>query len=635
MTSPLRILHLEDNSNDAEFVRLALEVDALDCEVDRVASKAGFEGALQSKAYDIILSDFSMPGFDGLRALSLSQQLQPEVPFLFLSGTIGEERAVESLRKGAVDYILKDRLMRLSSAILRARQDALERAERNQNDLQIRQQAALLNQAQDAIYVRDLGQNITYWNKAAELIYGWTSAEVLGKRASDLLYKTAASSRDEIWNTVLEKGEWKGELVQVNKQNQEIWISSRRTLLRTAAGTPVAVLNINTDITEKKNLEAQVLRIQRVNSIGAMAGGIAHDLNNVLAPVVMVSELLRERLTDPQDVKMMDIARNSAQKGVQLISQILQFAKGTKPLEKEVDFGSLVEDLVKLGLNASSRHVTIETALQPDLLPVVGDPTQITQILLNLCVNARDAMPNGGRLSIAIKNRTLSEHPVLGQIRPISGAFVELSVSDTGTGISEETRTRIFEPFFTTKVEGKGTGLGLSTVVTIVRNHHGFINVESAVGVGTIFKIYFPSSGRTPTPGREPSDGAALCGHGELILVVEEELALLEMTKGVLEAHDYHVLTSNNGLEALGFLEKHAGQIALVISDLSITGFGGAALTALIREQFHGTRIIGLTSTPEKAPPNVSGSCAYLSKSCSTRDLLFTLQNLLAPPPPN
>jgi PAS domain S-box-containing protein len=635
MTSPLRILHLEDNSNDAEFVRLTLEVDALDCELDRVSSKAGFEGALQSKAYDIILSDFSMPEFDGLRALSLSQHLQPGVPFLFLSGTIGEERAVESLRKGAVDYILKDRLMRLSSAILRARQDALERAERNRNDLQIRQQAALLNQAQDAIYVRDLGQNITYWNKAAELIYGWTSAEVLGKRASDLLYKTAAASRDEIWNTVLEKGEWNGELVQVNKQNQEIWISSRRTLLRDAAGTPVAVLNINTDITEKKNLEAQVLRSQRVNSIGAMAGGIAHDLNNVLAPVVMVSELLRERLTDPQDVKMMDIARNSAQKGVQLIGQILQFAKGTKPLEKKVDFDSLVEDLVKLGLNASSRHVTIETAVQPDLFPVVGDPTQITQILLNLCVNARDAMPNGGRLSIAIKNRTLSEHPVLGQIRPISGSFVELSVSDTGTGISPETRTRIFEPFFTTKVEGKGTGLGLSTVVTIVRNHHGFIDVESVVGLGTTFKIYFPSSGRTPTPGQEPSDSAALCGRGELILVVEEELALLEMTKGVLEAHDYHVLTSSNGLQALGLLEKHAGQIALVISDLSIAGFGGATLTALIEEQFHGTRIIGLTSTPGKAPPIVSGSCAYLSKSCSTRDLLVTLQNLLVPPPPN
>jgi CheY-like chemotaxis protein len=212
---------------------------------------------------------------------------------------------------------------------------------------------------------------------------------------------------------------------------------------------------------------------------------------------------------------------------------------------------------------------------------------------------------------------------------------VELSVSDTGTGISPETRTRIFEPFFTTKVEGKGTGLGLSTVVTIVRNHHGFIDVESVVGVGTTFKIYFPSSGRTPTPGQEPSDSAALCGRGELILVVEEELALLEMTKGVLEAHDYHVLTSSNGLQALGLLEKHAGQIALVISDLSIAGFGGATLTALIEEQFHGTRIIGLTSTPGKAPPIVSGSCAYLSKSCSTRDLLVTLQNLLVPPPPN
>ncbi|MDB6037215.1 MAG: signal transduction histidine kinase, nitrogen specific, NtrB [Verrucomicrobiales bacterium] len=632
MKNALRILHLEDNSNDAELVRSVLEEDQLICDIDRVVSKTEFERALQSNIYDIILSDYSMPGFDGFKALSCSRLMQPSVPFLFLSGTIGEERAVDSLRNGATDYILKDRLQRLGAAIRRARREAEDRVERLKNDQKIRQQADFLNQAQDAIYVGDLSQNITYWNKGAERIYGWTADEVIGKHASKLLYKSDAPSRDEIWNTVLEKGQWTGELVQVTMANKEICVSSRRTLLRDSGGVAVAVLNINTDITEKKNLEAQVLRSQRLQSLGTMASGIAHDLNNVLAPVLMVSELLGQSLTDSQDLKMVDIARSSAQRGTQLVNQILQFARGTRPADVQMNLKALVDELAKFALSAFPRKISIRTDVQPDLFPVAGDSTQFTQILLNLCVNARDAMPNGGRLSICIKNTLLSEQEIFEENKRISGSFVELSVSDTGTGIPPEALTHIFEPFFTTKADGKGTGLGLSTVATIVRNHGGFIDVETGLGTGTTFRVYFPVTNQALMEKHLISSASVQSGHGEWVLLVDDEFALLEMTKGLLESHDYHVLTAKDGAEALAVFDAHQDKIAVLITDLLMPGLGGAELIANVCERFPRIVAICLSGSPDRGSFPIPGKNSYtfLRKPCSTTDLLGTLQRLLA-----
>ncbi|MDB6036647.1 MAG: hybrid sensor histidine kinase/response regulator [Verrucomicrobiales bacterium] len=636
MSNALRILHLEDNGNDAELVRIILEKDLVDVELDHVSTKKAFEKALQEGSYDIILSDFSMPEFDGLRALDFARQLKPEVPFLFLSGTIGEERAVESLRKGAVDYVLKDRVQRLSTAILRARKEALERAERSKNELQIRQQAELLNQAQDAIYVRNIDQYITYWNKASERIYGWNSSEVIGKRACELLYGSNPSRRDHIWDAVLEKGEWVGELTQITKAGKQIHVASRRTLLRDVHGAPLAILNINTDITEKKNLESQILRSQRVDCIGAMAGGIAHDLNNVLTPILLASGILQTQLTFPNDLRMVNVVKKNAQKGADLVKQILQFASGTKPPETELDFASLLSDLTNLSFKAFPGNVKIESEVQQGLFSVSGDRTQFHQILLNLCVNARDAMPGGGKLAIKISNTIFSDRVIQGQKRPVTGNFVELAVSDTGTGIPPEIAAHIFEPFFTTKSIDKGSGLGLSTVATIVRNHQGYLELETAIGRGTTFRVFLPAAdGKRSDEKNNVFMNPAGCGQGQGILLINEEYALLEMTKELLEAHDYRVVTATGGFEALAQLERCQEKIAALIIDLPTPELNLGGWIDNIFKRLPNVTIICLKATDEAVHlrGEWKGRGAFLKTPCPPAELLGTLQRLLAFPP--
>src|ERR1051325_8118306 len=473
----LRILHLEDNPTDAELIQSMLEAGGIASSIRRVETRAEFEVALKQERFDLIISDHTLPSFDGLSALGIAREEFPELPFIFVSGTIGEEVAVDSLKQGATDYVLKDRLSRLVSSVQRAIREAHERAERRQAEMKVREQAALLNQATDAIFVRDLEQRITYWNKGAELIYGWTAAEALGKRAAELLYKEESSQRQEIWKAVLEKGEWVGELRQVTRTRKEIIVESRRTLLRSADGKPAAILNINRDVTEKKQIEAQLLRAQRMENIGALAGGIAHDLNNVLGPILMVGAVVRDELASEESKQMLDTATASAQRGAEMVKQILSFARGAGGERGLLQLGHLIKEMGRLVKDTFPRSIKVATRAPGDLWPMTGDATQLHQVLLNLCVNARDAMPQGGTLTIAAENVSLDRKATRMHQQPVSGPHVVLSISDTGSGIAPELRDKVFEPFFTTKGHGQGTGLGLSTVMSIVKNHMGFLEL--------------------------------------------------------------------------------------------------------------------------------------------------------------
>src|SRR6266511_2770871 len=490
----LRILHLEDDPADAELIRVKLKAMDIACAIERVETKADFLARLEQQCFDLIISDYTLPGFDGRSALKIARQKCPEVPFIFVSVTIGEEVAVDSLKQGATDYVLKDRLSRLVASVQRAMREAQERAERRQAEMKVREQAALLDQATDAIFVRDLEQRITYWNKGAERVYGWTEKEALGKRAAELLYKEDSPQRQEIWKAVLEKGEWVGELRQVTRTGKEIIVESRRTLLRDGEGKPAAILNINRDITEKKQIEAQLLRAQRMENIGSLAGGIAHDLNNMLGPILVVGHLLRDKLPSPEDRKILDTATASAQRGADMVKQILTFARGVTGEPMVLQIKHLVGELVKLAQDTFPQSIIIRTEIAEGLRPILGDVTQLHQVLLNLCVNARDAMPDGGTLAIEAENIVLEKKRIPMQEQPLSGAYVVLSVSDSGGGIHPDLLDKIFEPFFTTKGTGGGTGLGLSTVRSIVRNHGGFFEVFSQVGSGSTFKIYLPVS---------------------------------------------------------------------------------------------------------------------------------------------
>lgn len=372
MKAPLRILHLEDNPTDAELVRSVLEAEGLACAVTCVRNRTDYEAALERHDFDLILTDFSLPRYDGLSALALARQKCPEKPTIFVSGTMGEEAAVKCLQQGATDYVLKDRLFRLPSAVRRAAVEAEE-------------------------------------------------------------------------------------------------------------------------IALRKKLEAQLLRAQRLETIGALAGGIAHDLNNVLAPILLGAQVLAQELTSESSRKVLETIRVRASHGSEMIQQILTFARGVGGDPVVLDIKQLLTEVGRLARETFPRLIAIHIKT-PDLLhPVVGNATQLHQVLLNLAVNARDAMPQGGELCLAAENVHLDKLITRWQPEPASGPYVMLSVVDTGHGIPPELLDRLFEPFFTTKELGKGTGLGLSTALGIVKSHGGFLDVASVVGQGAAFKVYLPA----------------------------------------------------------------------------------------------------------------------------------------------
>jgi two-component system cell cycle sensor histidine kinase/response regulator CckA len=494
MKSSLHILHLEDNPRDAELISSLLESDGLDCAIRHVKTKEEFESAIVTDEFDVILSDFALPNYNGLSALQEARRKVPAVPFILLSGTVGEEVAIQSLKTGATDYVLKQRPARLVQAIRRALEETEERARLQIAEDRVREQAALLDKAQDAIHVRDMDEHIRYWNRGSERLYGWTTDEAFGRNANEFPLTDPASELDAAKAQVLANGEWLGELCQTTKTGQKVIVESRWNLVRDEQGNPKSVLVINTDVTEKRQIEAQFLRTQRMETIGALAGGIVHDLNNVLAPVLMAADVLEGMQTTDESREMLRLVRTSAQRGSDMVKQILSFTRGVSGERTRLDLKVLISDMVRMAKDTFPRGIRIETSLPADTHPVRGNQTQLHQVLLNLCVNARDAMTGKGKISICAENVALEKFRTRWQHDGVSGEYVRLIVSDTGHGIPPPVMENLFEPFFTTKEIGKGTGLGLSTVMAIVKQHGGFIDVQSEPGKGTSFLVYLPSA---------------------------------------------------------------------------------------------------------------------------------------------
>ena len=492
MPPPLNILHVEDNPDDALFTDRQLKSGGLNCSIRRVETRDEFEKELDCQPLDLILCDFSMPQFNGLAALKFARKKRPDVPFIFLSGTIGEELAVEALREGATDYILKDRLSRLVSSVKRALRESAESAERRRMEQRLREQAELLDLARDAICLNDMEQNILYWNRSAERLYGWSSREAQGKNANLLLFQDDLSGPSDALRSLIRNGEWMGELHQVTKHNKRIVVESRWTLLRDAQHRPQSILVINTDITERKQIEANFLRTQRMEGIGALAGGIAHDLNNALTPISVGIDLIRADLADKESKKHLEMMSASMRRAVDMVRHILNFSRGVGGSHEPLRLKPLLEEMANFAAKTFPRSIRIDTDIAEELPAVTGNSTQLHQVLLNLCVNARDAMPNGGQLGIEACEVELSADDLPKNSGLAPGKYLRVKVSNTGHGIPPEIRQKIFEPFFTTKEIGKGTGLGLSTAMGIVKTHNGFMDLETESGKGTAFKVYLP-----------------------------------------------------------------------------------------------------------------------------------------------
>lgn len=628
----MRILHLEDSLPDHELVVELVKSGGWECLIHRVDTRGQFLTALCRNDVDLILADHSLPGFDGLSALRLVRERNLRIPFIFVTGSMREAEAIETFDSGATDYILKDRMSRLVPAIHRALRDARAEQREIETERRLREQAMLLEKAHDAIVVCHLDGTIRYWNQGAEQIYGWTSKEVMGKPIERVLVRAKSPLLEEARRQTLAVGKWSGDLVEFAKNGDKVIAESSWTLIETEEGEPSAILLINTDVTERRSLEEQFLRSQRMESIGILSGGIAHDLNNALAPVLLGSQLLRMQLSDPAPLKLLDSMEKSAQHGADLIRQILTFARGVEGTRIRIELAQLIDDVRRLLTDTLPRSIKVEFDIPDNLWAIQGSPTQLTQVLMNLCVNARDAMPSGGRLRIAAENFTVEETYLRLKPDAKGGAFVAISVSDTGTGIPPELIQKLYQPFFTTKEFGRGTGLGLSTVKNIVNTHDGFIHIYSEFGRGTNFKVYFPASRLSePRGGGSPRERLPR-GHGEGILVVDDEPGVLEATRLILESHGYLVLTAGNGADALHVYARRRGDIHLVLTDSMMPVMDGRSLIAALRRADPEVKIIIFSGLVEMIDPSTfenGDGIETVTKPFSAEKLLGAVDRLL------
>lgn len=757
MSPPIRVLLVEDSPYDAEMVVRALQRAGLELEWRRVDNEAQFLGALE-EPHDIVLSDFGMPQFDGLRALELLRARDQETPFILVSGSVGEETAVEAMKQGAADYLLKDRLARLGPSVKRAllqrklhrerqrsvdglreseerfrqlaeniydvfwmtdasgkhlqyvspayqkiwgrpvpaspsqqetwleslhpadrarmeaaihrqaagtydeeyrilRPDGSVRwihdrafpvrneageiqrvvgvasdiTERKQAETRIREQAEILDRAHDAILVADIDtRRITFWNQGAERIYGWSASEVLGWDYREFLFAEGAPD-DDVIVQLQASGEWRGDVHHLAKSGSKLLLSSHATLLRDPQDKPTSALFINIDVTVQRSLELQLLRGQRMESLGTLAGGIAHDLNNVLAPILMGVQLLQSTLKE-ESRPLLDMLEASCRRGAGLVKQVLTFARGVEGDRHLVNPQDILADLERIIHDTFPKRIAFHFAAPPNLWPVVGDSTQIYQVVMNLCVNARDAMARSGKLTLAAENVTLDEGHARQHPGSRAGKFLLIRVTDTGSGIPPEIRERIFDPFFTTKPVGESTGLGLSTSLGIVRSHDGFVQVESEPGRGSTFKVYFPA---VLMPGVEVAfteEKKLPRGHGQLVLVVDDEEAIRIVTQKTLERFGYRVLLAVHGAEAVSLYARYLGEVAVVLTDMEMAVLDGPATIIALRAINPDVKIIsssGLSAGSGAGKSLGSGALHFIQKPYTADSLLSALARVL------
>ena len=509
--------------------------------------------------------------------------------------------------------------------------------ERKRATQRVLEQAALLDVTADAIFVRDMRHDIVYWNKSAQRIFGWSASEAMGKNVDDLLGIDAPDSK-LAYEIVIEKGEWIGEFQRKAKDGHQLTIQAHWTLLRDLAGKPRGIMAVNSDVTEQRSIQQQLLRAQRLESVGTLAGGIAHDLNNILSPILMGVEGLSLQHSDERSRKILEIIKTAAQRGASIVRQVLSFARGIEGVHAEVQPKHIIREVEELIKETFPKTVEVRSHIPKDLLPVIGDATQLHQVLINLCVNARDAMPEGGILTLSAENVELDETYARMHVEARPIRYVVLNVEDTGTGIAPGIVEKIFDPFFTTKEPGKGTGLGLSTAHSIAKSHGGFINVYSEVGKGTSFKVYIPAADQKKDGRAEKVQEGIPMGEGELILIADDEAAVREITKQILEAYGYQVLLAKDGTEAVVHYAEKSKEIRVVLIDMMMPFMDGAATIRALRKIDPRVKIIatsGLASSAQKAEVAGLGVNAFLAKPYTAEAILGTLRNVLGAAQPS
>jgi PAS domain S-box-containing protein len=604
-------------------------------------TEAAFSSALGEYDPQVILSDHNIPSFGGSAALQVARRLAPDIPFILVTGSLDEETAVSYLKNGAADYILKDRLVRLGPAVVEAMERAHQRA-------LLRRQERLLRQIIDAnpslIFVKDWDGRFILVNQAVADIYGTTVENLIGKTDADFntnVDEVAHFLRSDREVMTAARPKLIAEEPVTNPGTGETrWFQTIKVPLRLPDDDFPKLLGVATEISERKRLEEQLLQSQKMEAVGQLAGGVAHDFNNILTAIVGYTDLLAVDFQgNDRSLEDLDEIRKAARRAAALTRQLLAFSRKQVLEPRVIELNGLVQNLDKMLRSLITENIDLRAELSPDIFAVRADPNQLEQVIMNLAINARDAMPKGGSLTIETRNTTLDEAYAAQHVSVVPGEYVMLAVSDTGHGMDEKTKARIFEPFFTTKPEGRGTGLGLSTVYGIVKQSGGNIWLYSEPGKGTTFKVYLPAVDTQAVDDARPVAAAAregpragLSAHAETVLLVEDDAQLRRLAHRALSGEGYNVLEADRGAVALDIARRHPGRIDLLLTDVVMPDTNGRKLADALRAERPGLRVLFMSGYPDGAIVHhgmLDPGVAYLPKPFTTEAVARKIREVL------
>jgi two-component system, cell cycle sensor histidine kinase and response regulator CckA len=643
--APISILLLEDDPLDAELSLRKLESSGLSFSMKNVGSAEDFKLEVSARNYDVILGDYRLPNWTGLEAVRWLRASGNSTPFILVTGTLGDELAVECIKEGANDYVLKDKMERLPFVLLHAVEQARLRVERDEKERELRQSeqqfASIVDGAPYGIFRGDESGQILMANPAMIRLLGYESEdEVLRLNLEKDVYINPKERHDILKR--LDEKEVEGkklfprpEVKWRHKNGSTIIVRLDGKRLQAEPGGPAVYEAFVQDITEQRLLEHQFQQAQKMEAIGRLAGGVAHDFNNLLMIIRGCAELLDHHKADPARIggyiKQINDATSIA---ASVVQQLMAFSRKQVPEKIALDFNNVLRDLRKMLPRVLGEDIQIVFTPGQMLDRVAADRAQIEQIILNLAVNARDAMPEGGKLVLSTSNVFLTTSQMeSGGVELPAGKYVMLSISDTGTGMNAEVQSHIFEPFFTTKERGKGTGLGLATVYGIVKENHGFIALDSAPGKGSTFKIYFPANAAAKDVA-PAAQTAAVPGGSETILLVEDEAALREITCEYLQSRGYNVLSASSGLQALEICRAHDAPIHILMTDIIMPGIQGPELVKSALNMRPQMRVIYVSGYTDRGLELASTdkNAVLLRKPYSLSDLGQTIRSTTGAP---